>query len=134
MIIRYTENSNQNGECMDYSQIFMYGWGLNIMMFLVNLIIALNILKSTDVDTMSKEHQVLAELKLEIDKYYPNRGYETLISYFVPFVAFYKVSWRIVEMILFFSKNQNAKMFDFMVYRYQKEITVAKNDATSKNK
>lgn len=119
---------------MDYSQIFMYGWSLNIMMFLVNLIIALNVIKSTDVTTMTKEHEVLGELKIEIDKYYPNRGYETLISYFVPFVAFYKVSWRIIEMIMFFSKNKNTRMFDFMVYRYQKEINVAKNSSHSQNK
>jgi len=116
---------------MDYSQIFMYGWGLNIVMFLVNLSIALNVIKSTDVTTMTKEHEILGELKLEIDKYYPHRGYETLISYFIPFVAFYKVLWRIIEMIMFFSKNQNTRMFDFMVYRYQKEISVAKKNTNS---
>jgi len=118
---------------MDYGQIFMYGWGLNIVMFLVNLSIALNVIKSTDVTTMTKEHQILGELKLEIDKYYPNRGYETLVSYFIPFVAFYKVSWRIIEMIMFFSKNQNTRMFDFMVYRYQKEIDVANNNTNLQN-
>ena len=116
---------------MDYGQIFMYGWGLNIVMFLVNLSIALNVIKSTDVTTMTKEHEILGELKLEIDKYYPNRGYETLISYFIPFVAFYKVLWRLIEMMSFFSKNQNTRMFDFMVYRYQKEISVAKDNANS---
>ena len=119
---------------MDYGQIFMYGWGLNIVMFLVNLSIALNVIKSTDVTTMTKEHEILGELKLEIDKYYPNRGYETLLSYFIPFVAFYKVLWRIIEMMSFFSKNQNTRMFDFMVYRYQKEISVAKDNANSQNK
>jgi len=34
----------------------------------------------------------------------------------------------------FFSKNQNTRMFDFMVYRYQKEISVAKDNANSQNK
>jgi len=116
---------------MEYGQIFMYGWGLNITMFLVNFIIALNVIKSTDISTMTKEHQILGELKLEIDKYYPNRGYETLLSYFIPFVAFYKVLWRIIEMVSFFSKNQNTRMFDFMVYRYEKEISVAKNSTNS---
>ena len=116
---------------MDYGQIFMYGWGLNIVMFLVNLSIALNVIKSTDVTTMTKEHEILGELKLEIDKYYPNRGYETLLSYFIPFVAFYKVLWRMVEMVSFFNKNQNTRMFDYMVYRYQKEISVAKDNANS---
>ncbi|MGB5867193.1 MAG: hypothetical protein WBG69_04885 [Arcobacteraceae bacterium] len=116
---------------MDYGQIFMYGWGLNILMFLVNLIIALNVLKSTDITTMTKEHQVLAELKVEIDKYYPNRGYETLVSYFIPFVAFYRVVWRLIEMMMFFSKNTNTKMFDYMVYRYEKEISMAKHNSNS---
>jgi len=116
---------------MEYGQIFMYGWCLNIMMFLVNLVIAVNVIKAADISTITKEHQVLAELKLEIDKYYPNRGYETLFSYFIPFVAFYKVLWRIIEMVSFFSKNQNTRMFDFMVYRYEKEIAVAKNSTNS---
>jgi len=112
----------------------MYGWGLNILMFLVNLTIALNVLKSTDITTMTKEHEVLSELKLEIDQYYPYRGYETLVSYFIPFVAFYKVAWRVIEMFSFFSKNKNTRMFDFMVYRYQKEIFTAKNNSDSQNK
>ena len=119
---------------MDYGQIFMYGWGLNIVMFLVNLSIALKVIKSTDVTTMTKEHEILGELKLEIDKYYPNRGYETLLSYFIPFVAFYKVLWRLIEMLSFFSKNPSARMFDFMVYRYEKEISVAKHNSNSQNK
>jgi len=113
---------------MDYGQIFLYGWTANIFMFLVNLLIAMNVLKSTDITTISKEHQVLSELKVEIDKYYPNRGYETLVSYFLPFVAFYKVLWRVVEMVLFLQKNNNARLYDFMVYRYQKEISIAKNN------
>jgi hypothetical protein len=116
---------------MDYGQIFMYGWGLNIMMFLANFLIALNVIKSTDVTTMTKEHQILGELKIEIDKYYPNRGYETLISYFIPFVAFYRVLWRMAEMMMFFNKNENVRMFDFMVYRYEKEISDAKRDTNS---
>lgn len=116
---------------MEYSQIFLYGWTANIFMFLVNLLIAVNVIKSTDITTISKEHQVLNELKVEIDKYYPNRGYETLVSYFLPFVAFYKVLWRIVEMIMFFQKNKDAKMFDYMVYRYQKEISIAKQNSDS---
>jgi hypothetical protein len=116
---------------MEYSQIFLYGWAANFLMFLVNFLIALNVLKSTDITTISKEHQVLAELKIEIDKYYPNRGYETLISYFIPYAAFYKGLWRVVEMVLFLKKNKNARMFDFMVYRYEKEISVAKHNSDS---
>lgn len=116
---------------MDYSQIFIYGWSLNILMFLANLLIALNIVKSTDVATMIKEHEILDELKVEINKYYPNRGYETLISYFIPFAVFYRVLWRIVEVMMFFNKNKNVKIFDFMVYQYEKEISAAKKKLNS---
>ena len=100
-------------------------------MFLVNLLIALKVIKSTDITTISKEHQVLSELKIEIDKYYPNRGYETLISYFLPFVAFYKVLWKVIEMVVFLQRNSEAKMYDFMVYKYQKEIAIAKHNSDS---
>ena len=80
---------------------------------------------------MTNEHQVLSELKIEIDKYYPYKGYETLISYFIPFVAFYRVLWRLIEMMVFFNRNENARLFDFMVYRYKKEISDAKENTNS---
>mgnify|MGYP003972784911 CR=1 FL=1 len=116
---------------MDYSQILMSGWGLNILMFLANFLLALNMIKFTDTITMNKEHQILGDLKIEIDKYYPNRGYETLISYFIPFAVFYRVLWRIVEMFMFFRRNGNVTVFDFMVYKYEKDISNAKENLSS---
>jgi len=111
---------------MSYGEIFLYGWILNAIIFMTNFIIAINTMKQTDMAKMMQEHSVLSELKNEIDKYYPYRGFETLLSYFIPFTAFYRGVYRIIEMNLFFKKNQNTTMFDFMVYRYQKEIQVAK--------
>jgi len=112
---------------MSYSEIFILGWNLNGVMFVVNLLLAINVIKSTDIVSVSKEHEVLSELKKELDNYYPNRGIETLISYFIPFTAFFRVSWRFFEMKMFFQKNEGTSLFDFMVYRYQKDIQIAKN-------
>ena len=112
---------------MTYGEIFIFGWNLNALMFVINLILAFRTVKQNDVVTMSKEHEILGELKEEMDKFYPNRGMETLISYFIPFTAFFRVSWRLIEMTMFFNKNQDAKMFDFMVYKYQVDIQKAKN-------
>ena len=112
---------------MTYSDIFIFGWNLNALMFVINLILAYKTVKQDDIMTISKEHETLNELKEELDKFYPNRGMETLVSYFIPFTAFYRVSWRLLEMTMFFNKNQDAKMFDFMVYKYQVEIQKAKN-------
>jgi hypothetical protein len=112
---------------MSYADIFIIGWNLNAMMFVVNLILAVNVVKSNDAAQVSKEHEVLSELKEELDNYYPNKGFETLISYFVPFMAFYRVSWRLFEMKMFFDKNDGTRMYDFMVYKYQRDIQIAKN-------
>jgi hypothetical protein len=112
---------------MSYSEIFILGWNLNGMVFVLNLFVAMRIMKSTDIVTMTKEQERLSELKEELDNYYPNRSWETLISYFVPFTAFFRVSWRFYEMKMFFTKNEGTKLYDFMVYRYQKDIQMAKN-------
>ena len=111
---------------MSYSEIFIIGWNLNALMFVLNLVLALNMVKSNDPVGMTKAHEKLSQLKEEIEKYYPNRAYETLMSYFIPFVAFYRVSYRLFEMSMFFKKNQTASMFDFMIYRYEKDIQIAK--------
>jgi hypothetical protein len=111
---------------MSYDEIFIYGWSLNLLMFITNLMMAINVMKSTEITDVAKEHAVLSELKIELDKYYPNRGFETLISYFIPFTAFFRVGWRLIEMNMFFKKNDGAKMYDFMVYRYEKDIQIAK--------
>ncbi|MEA2017111.1 MAG: hypothetical protein U9N59_01575 [Campylobacterota bacterium] len=112
---------------MSYSEIFILGWNLNGLMFVINLFTAMNVMKSTDIVTMSKDQETLSELKEELDTYYPNRSWETLISYFIPFTAFFRVSWRFYEMKMFFTKNEGTRLFDFMVYRYQKDIQIAKN-------
>lgn len=111
---------------MSYSEIFIIGWNLNALMFVVNLILAFNVMKSNDPVEVSKAHEKLEQLKEEIDEYYPNRGLETLASYLIPFTAFYRVSFRLYEMSMFFKLNQAATMFDFMIYRYEKDIQVAK--------
>lgn len=112
---------------MLYADIFIIGWTLNVFMFVLNLFLAVNVLKSNDMAEVSKEHEVLSELKKELDTYYPNKGIETLASYFVPFTAFYRVSWRLFEMRMFFSRNTGTRMYDFMVYKYEKDIQMAKN-------
>ena len=38
------------------------------------------------------------------------------------------MSFRLVEMYFFFQKNQDAKMFDYMVYKYNYDIQKAKNN------
>ncbi len=113
---------------MSYFDIFALGWNLNAVMFIVNLLLAITILKSNDVTNLQKESEVLKELKLEFDKFYPNRAYETLVSYAVPFTAFFRVIWKLIEMSMFFRKNEGTKMFDFMVYKYQLDINKAKKN------
>jgi len=112
---------------MTYAEIFIVGWGLNTFMFFVNLFLAINTLKASDPTQIHKEHQILNELKVEFDKYYPNRAMETLASYFIPFLAFYRVTWKLLELRMFLKRNEDASMFDFMVYKYQKDIEKAKN-------
>ena len=115
------------GMTMSYSEIFIFGWNLNFVMLVINFMIAAKMMKNADIVQASKEHEKLSELKEELDKYSPNRGYETLISYFIPFTAFYRVSWRLYEMKMFFEKNEQTNMFDFMVYKYQRDIQLAKS-------
>lgn len=112
---------------MNYDEIFILGWGLNLFMFFANLFLAIGTLRQSDPAQLHKEHRALHELKEEFDKYYPNRAIETLISYFIPFVAFYRVGWKLFELKMFLSKNNEASMFDFMVYKYEADIAKAKN-------
>ncbi len=113
---------------MTYAEIFILGWNLNAVMFMVNLMLAVKIVKSSDVTSLHKESAVLNELKEEFDKFYPNRSYETLLSYAIPFTAFFRVGWKLIEMNMFFKKNDGASMFDFMVYKYQADIARAKEN------
>ncbi len=111
---------------MSYADIFIIGWNLNALMFVINLMLAIGILKSNDPVSLSKESEALRELKEEFDNYYPNRRYDTLVTYFIPFTAFFRVSFRIYEMKMFFDKNEGTKMYDFMVYKYQTDINRVK--------
>ena len=112
---------------MTYSEIFIIGWNLNALMFVINLILAFNLMKGADVVKVAKAQEKLSELKEQIDIYYPNRTIETLISYILPFVAFYRVGFRLLEMRDFLKRNKGATLFDFMVFKYQQDINRAKN-------
>ena len=112
---------------MTYADIFILGWKLNALMFIINFMLAIRIIKSNNPADLHKENEILSELKEEFEKFYPNRGLETLASYFIPFTAFFRVGWKLIEMNMFFSKNKGTSIFDFMVYKYQSDIAKAKN-------
>lgn len=111
---------------MSYEEIFILGWNLNAFMFVVNFLVAMFVIKNNDPQELQKQNEVLETLKEEFDIYYPNRKYETLLSYVIPFTAFFRVGFRIFEMNLFFIKNKGAKLFDYMVYKYTNDINRAK--------
>ncbi|MEA3288791.1 MAG: hypothetical protein U9Q04_01310 [Campylobacterota bacterium] len=112
---------------MNYSDIFILGWNLNAFMFVINLFLAVNIVRSNDPERLEKESELLNKLSSEMEEYYPNRQIETLISYLVPFTAFYRILFKLAEMIMFFNKNRGTKMFDFIIYKYQQDIAKAKS-------
>lgn len=114
---------------MDYLEIFILGWNLNAVMFAINFIIAAKTISSANKEDLMKESHVLKELKDDLEKYYPHRTYTTLATYLVPFTAFFRMSFRMVEMFFFFQKNRSAKMFDYMVYKYTLDINKAKNNS-----
>lgn len=111
---------------MTYSEIFIFGWNLNAFMFVVNLILAFTIIKTNDINDLQEQNDILGDLKEEFDVYYPNRKYETFATYIIPFTAFFRMSFRIFEMLSFFSRNKGTTMFDFMVYKYTADINKAK--------
>ena len=111
---------------MSYIDIFILGWNLNALMFVINLFLAIGVIKGSSQDKLQEQSQVLQELQLEFQKYYPNRKAETIISYIVPFTAFLRISFRLIEMMSFFSKNKGTSMYDFMVYKYSSDIEKAK--------
>lgn len=113
---------------MSYLDICIMGWNLNAFMFVVNFLIAIRVISTQDRMKLQEESLVLKELKDELEEYYPNRTYTTMITYLVPFTAFFRMSFRMVEMFLFFQKNTDAKMFDYMVYKYSSDIEKAKNN------
>ena len=87
---------------------------------------AIKVISTQDKNTLQDESVVLKELKEELDKYYPYRTYSTFLTYAIPFVAFFRMFFRFIEMFFFFQKNQDTKMFDFMVYKYTSEINKVK--------
>ena len=112
---------------MSYLDIFILGWNLNALMFFVNFTLAIKVLIGQDREKLHEESLVLKELKDKMDEYYPYRTQTTIITYAIPFTAFLRMSYRLVEMFLFFQKNRDSKMFDYMVYKYTNEIQKAKN-------
>ncbi len=113
---------------MSYLDICIIGWNLNALMFVINFFLAIRTITIQTRDTLEKESMVLKELKDELDTYYPYRTYSTIITYIIPFAGFFRMFFRLIEMVLFFQKNENTKMFDFMVYKYTMEINKVKNN------
>ena len=107
---------------MSYFEIFVMGWNLNGFIFIVNLLIAFSTVKGSDPVSLHKQSESLKELKEEFDEFYPNRKYEVIISYILPFTAFFRSSYRFFEMIMFFKANSDTQMYDFMVYKYTQDI------------
>ncbi len=112
---------------MNYEEIFILGWNLNLLMFVLNFFLAIKAMSSKTRDQLSEENKVLLEMKTKLDKYYPNRKYETMLIYLIPFTAFFRMSYRIIEMSMFFSKNIDTTMFDYMIYKYQNDIKTVEN-------
>jgi hypothetical protein len=95
-------------------------------MFISNIFLAFSTFNKKDIVQMQKQSSILKELKVEHEELYPNRGYETLFSYFIPFTAFFRIAYRYFEMFMFFRVNKDSQMFDYMIYSYQKDINKKK--------
>lgn len=112
---------------MSYLDIFILGWNLNALMFVVNFLMAIRVISSQDREKLQEQSHILRDLKQELDKFYPYRTYTTILTYMVPFTAFFRMSFRLIEMQFFFAKNKEAKMYDYMIYKYMSDINKAKN-------
>ena len=112
---------------MSYEDIFIFGWSLNFLMFFINLFIGIKAMALKTQEQLLDENEILTQLKIEFDKYYPYRKYETIISYLIPFTAFFRVFYRLFEMKMFFNKNRETTLFDYMIFKYEKDINIAKN-------
>jgi hypothetical protein len=113
---------------LSYYEIFVIGWKLNALMFLSNLVLAFSSFRAQDINQMQKQSSILGELKSEHESLFPTRKYETLISYFIPFTAFFRIAYRYFEMFMFFKSNKDSAMFDYMVYSYTKDINKKKGN------
>ena len=112
---------------MNYEEILLLGWNLNLIMFFLNFFLAMRAISSKSREQLEEENVYLTELKNEFDKYYPYRKYETMVTYIIPFTAFFRMSYRLIEMRSFFNRNNNTTMVDYMIYKYQSDIELAKN-------
>lgn len=112
---------------MSYEEIFILGWNLNLMMFFLNFFFALNAMTAKSKEQLQEENELLLRLKQEFDTYYPYRKYETIVTYLIPFTAFFRMSYRVFEMISFFKRNEGTTMVDYMIYKYESDIQIAKN-------
>lgn len=111
---------------MTYTDIFVLGWNLNIIMFVINFLIVLRVVSNKAKDDLKGESEVLRQLKEEFDHYYPYRKYMTMLTYLIPFTAFFRMSYRLFEMYMFFNKNAGTGIYDYMMYKYQMDIAIAK--------
>lgn len=112
---------------MSYLDIFILGWNLNLLLFAINFLIVIKVVSNRANDDLKQESQVLRELKQEFDHYYPYRKYMTLLTYFIPFTAFFRMSYRLLEMYLFLNKNAGTTIYDYMMYKYESDINLAKH-------
>lgn len=111
---------------MSYFEIFILGWFLNAFMLLVNSILYVKFMNLQKLDLLDEEIEIIYELQSEVNKYYPNKKGETLFSYLLPFTAFFKTLFLIIEMLNFFIKDENKSMYDFLIHKYFKEIERAR--------
>lgn len=111
---------------MTYLDIFIIGWNLNAMMFMINFLIVIKVVNSKKQEDFAQQSKVLRELKKEFDYYYPYQRYMTLSTYILPFTAFFRMGYRLFEMFMFFNRNTGTTMYDYMLYKYQLEINLAK--------
>lgn len=111
---------------MSYLDIFVLGWNLNIIMFVINFFIVVKVVSNRANEELKQESEVLRKLKEEFEHYYPYRKYMTLITYIIPFTAFFRMSYRLFEMYMFLQKNVGSSIYDYMMYKYQSDIALAK--------
>ena len=112
---------------MTYSEIFILGWNLNALMFIANFMLAIKVMSNVDKERLMQESEILKDLKEKLEKYYPYRTITTFIAYAIPFTAFFRVIFKMFEMYFFIQKNQEAKMFDYIAYKYNEDISRAQN-------
>ncbi len=112
---------------MSYYEIFVIGWSLNVFMFVINLFVAIGVFSNIDMSNVHEENRILQELKEEFDKYYPYKSLTSILTYAIPFTASYKILYHFIEMYFFFQKNSQARMFDYIVYKYKSELAKVKD-------